>query len=390
MKRIPLPLSAESNDALYGSWRKFALIPETGSCYYYNKADLLYRITQLHNDPWLSTKYLKNIRIFVIDADTILDDEESGNWEQALKMVRKGQTHTLILILGMDRYLQTGNASIFHFLMRRQIELETVSMLLFFLMDCTHPSYRHVFDTASVWTRNVLRYPLHSSADTRTYLKHQAAMWHVKLKPETLETIAQHTAGGNFFLPKEALRYLREHPNCSHTDLFHHHEMTMRLDIMWRGLLSSEQEVMKKVLAGTQVTDPVEKHSLSFLTDTGWINTISGRNIIAIPLLSEFISHMQPKIRIQYQKPGTILLNGVAVNAALSQSDQKLLRAFVQSDGAVLSRDAIARILSGDNDEYSDWAIDKALSRLRKSLGALNIPPGIIHTVHGKGFRIVL
>ena len=76
----PLPLTYASYDELYGAWQRMVKTPESGSMYYHNKSDLLYRIHQLRTDSRLKNRYLKETMLHVIDVESENIEDPEG-WE---------------------------------------------------------------------------------------------------------------------------------------------------------------------------------------------------------------------------------------------------------------------------------------------------------------------
>ena len=76
--------------------------------------------------------------------------------------------------------------------------------------------------------------------------------------------------------------------------------------------------------------------------------------------------------------------DGVAL--PLSTAEFRLLSAFVQRPGMVLTRDQLLDLTSGRDAQPFDRSIDNQISRLRKKLEADPRNPAIIKTVWGGGY----
>ena len=68
----------------------------------------------------------------------------------------------------------------------------------------------------------------------------------------------------------------------------------------------------------------------------------------------------------------------------LTPNEHALLRAFAERPGRLLTRDALLELTQGRDPEPFDRAIDLAVSRLRRKLGAGG---GMIETLRGEGYR---
>ena len=78
---------------------------------------------------------------------------------------------------------------------------------------------------------------------------------------------------------------------------------------------------------------------------------------------------------------------GQAVN--LSDSEFRLMRAFVEHPRRVLSRDQLLDYASGQDSELYDRAIDVQVSRLRRKLAAHDGGAELIRTVRSEGYMFV-
>jgi len=80
------------------------------------------------------------------------------------------------------------------------------------------------------------------------------------------------------------------------------------------------------------------------------------------------------------------LISPDEVGVALSSAEFRLLAAFVQRPGRVLSRDQLIELTRAPGVEVNDRSIDLAVSRLRAKLGDTAREPSVIRTVRGEGY----
>jgi len=85
---------------------------------------------------------------------------------------------------------------------------------------------------------------------------------------------------------------------------------------------------------------------------------------------------------------GEILINGIPQDDYLSEKELNILSLLYSKRGKDVGREEIAEILWGKKAEYSDWAIDKLVSRVRDKLGD-DKPYRLIKTARGMGFILV-
>lgn len=76
------------------------------------------------------------------------------------------------------------------------------------------------------------------------------------------------------------------------------------------------------------------------------------------------------------------------IRRKLNYRDQKVYNHITKNSGALVTKDEIAALVWDkiQQDDYSDWAIDQVISRLKKKLVTCNIDPTNLKTVKGKGY----
>lgn len=80
------------------------------------------------------------------------------------------------------------------------------------------------------------------------------------------------------------------------------------------------------------------------------------------------------------------LLSPQQVVVSLSSAEYRLLSAFVERPGRVLSREALIELTRAAGVEVNDRSIDLGVSRLRQKLGDTSRQPVLIRTVRGEGY----
>jgi two-component system, OmpR family, response regulator len=80
------------------------------------------------------------------------------------------------------------------------------------------------------------------------------------------------------------------------------------------------------------------------------------------------------------------LVSREGVVVALSSAEYRLLSAFVDQPGRVLSRDRLIELTRAPGVEVNDRSIDLAVSRLRGKLGDSSREPRLIRTLRGEGY----
>ncbi len=90
--------------------------------------------------------------------------------------------------------------------------------------------------------------------------------------------------------------------------------------------------------------------------------------------------------RWRFDRIARQLVDADDVGIALSSAEFRLLAAFVQRPGRVLSRDQLIELTRAPGVEVNDRSIDLAVSRLRAKLRDTAREPALIRTVRGEGY----
>ncbi|MEI7578687.1 MAG: helix-turn-helix domain-containing protein [bacterium] len=96
-----------------------------------------------------------------------------------------------------------------------------------------------------------------------------------------------------------------------------------------------------------------------------------------------------PKIKIHHAS-GEIYFENEADGKYLSEKELEIFLLFFKQPNTFIDRNEVAKLLWGKDLEirYSDWAIDKTISRIREKLRDER-PYSIIKTIRGKGFLMM-
>lgn len=86
---------------------------------------------------------------------------------------------------------------------------------------------------------------------------------------------------------------------------------------------------------------------------------------------------------------GEIYKNGKRLPEVLSKTETRIVQTMLEHPGTLITRDEVAHEIWGQEtkEKYSEWAIDKAISRIRKKIGDTERPNKHLITIKGKGFK---
>ncbi len=383
---LPAPITQKSFEKMVSRWGRVFRFRESGSVYCTSKAEILRRLNQLFESPSLLKRHFgerDNIRVFDLETECLEEEEEMG------KILKEGKGRILFL-LGADKILEEKNTFFLEKLNLFTAFNAPCSVLLFFNVDFTHPSFLPVVKNSPVFFQNIIFHPLYSPADTRQFFNYLSAKWNLRIRKAVEKEILKN-CGGRFYLIKQAVRLLRDNPSFAPAEIFSHPDFLLRVKMIWEKFLPSERSVLEKIVRGEENFDSWEKHSFEFLKRVGWLKKVNTGWQITVPLLEKFIGEELGKVDFGI-KDGNIYLNRVLVERYFSLRERHFLKLLIKEKGKVVKRETVAEAVWGENwlELYSDWALDQIVSRLRKKLKGLGVNPSLLKTVKKKGFRLLL
>jgi len=168
-----------------------------------------------------------------------------------------------------------------------------------------------------------------------------------------------------------------------------------RGDKFWTKLNNGNKNILMKL-----VNDPRIKVKAEYLNKTGIINK---ENKMFSQILEEYIKNKSllndKKDTNTKENDGTFIdiktkttyINNQKLKDELTDSEFKILLHLYNSKGNIVSKDEIAKILWKNEaiKKYSDWAIDKTISRLRIKIGDSAKNSTFIETLKGRGLRLL-
>lgn len=200
---------------------------------------------------------------------------------------------------------------------------------------------------------------------------------------------------GHLGLTKYSIFYLRDHSYADITPkkLIQFPPINLRLERIYTELSDAERNSLIVFLRDGKISKSIK----TGLLDKNIFKSHSkNKDIVqfSIPLFEEYVRELRSKhskssadIEI---KDGLVYLKGQAIDEELSVQELNILTFLIDRYSKVVSRDEVAEVIWGEekSEEYSDWAIDQAVSRIRKKLGDNGYKPTYLHTVRGRGFML--
>jgi hypothetical protein len=390
MGDMRLPFTKATRDQIFGDWVDVLNRGECGSIIHIPKRSQLWRINQfLNNQSWLRKNLagFNTLQLLALDlATTTIED--SPDLDKYINNTRqKGKTRLALLVLDADQVLREKPHLLAY--LNQLFYQRPCQLLYFFGQNITRPNISSRLSDSSTLFQNILVYSYFNQKDSIYFLKFIAKEFGVHL-PETVSQLIIQKCGGCLWLIKEAIRYYATTKDQKH--LLDHESMLLKLDILYHEY-HPEQALLEKIVRRNSDFSQKEKTLIQYLLKTRLIKKFKNGYRLTIPLLEKYIKHqLSLASRISLDESQHIVVGRHLAYSCFSRRQRRLLACLLQKPGTVFSRNQLAGVLWGiqNEDQYSEWALDQAVKRLRRKLIQLNLSPDLIQTVKNHGYRFTL
>ena len=181
--------------------------------------------------------------------------------------------------------------------------------------------------------------------------------------------------GPNLWLVKQAVRYYAQ--TKDEQNLFEHEEMNLRLKVILNEFDKPELEVIKKIAKKDTHFTNDEFLIIKFLEKTNFTSKLLFRYCTQVMAKENNLSLTEDK---------KLILNTIPVDTLFSKSEKKGLRYLLARPNSLVKRQELAEIIWGEEKEYTDWALDQFIKRLRDRVKNLGLSKDLIKTIKNKGF----
>lgn len=263
-----------------------------------------------------------------------------------------------------------------------------------------HPAYMDNKETVDFMSYQIVNAETYTDDEMRDLVKQSLDFYEIELSKKNVEKVV-YLSGGILGLMKHILRYLeiKDNENFEIKELLINPSIKNRLERIYGSFTSEEQKFIRDLLNDKDPT----------IIDSYYLNNsgILCEDGICSDLLKEFILNqddVNAEFNVVGQKSdpdyesslvinhttGEIIKKGVRLSEILSEKELDIIRYLYENIETIVTRDELAEIMWGDQktDKYSDWAIDKAISRIRKKIRDTERPYKHLITIKGKGFKL--
>ncbi len=388
-------------------WLKAMVRGEDACIIFLPKTDREIRLGQLLNDRQLQKRVLGKPSSYIFlrvnfDSHDVEDvDDFSFQIQERLnsssilkspysflewmKYLKDHSMRVVLILPEAERYLNNSDKTALAVLseaVRKYSPL--LRVLSIFETNITHPSMVSFLPNISDLYENIFYYPLYTTEATVSFIQLLCRQWHVSVPQSTTGRIIK-ACGGHFWLVKEAVRQIATVGSWTTGE----EGMQFRLRSFYELLLPSEQGALYKLATRQKTFSPEERMSLTYLQT---MRLIDAKHQFLIDALKDFLLNRQGFSANLTMDSQHILLNDVPIEKIFSRKEYRVFKLLLERSNTTVVRDEIAqRIWPGNVDEqYSDWAIDQLIARLRRRLSELSLPPRVLVAVRGRGYQLKL
>lgn len=211
--------------------------------------------------------------------------------------------------------------------------------------------------------------------------------WKIKItfaQKEVLKILA-----GNNMLVKAYVRSMREGKNFSLHLFLKSYEITAKTKLFLNLIGKDERRVLEQALFNQPISENLI-HVKQYLEEIGVLKRNGKRYSVYPAILAELIRRENTDNVLQLNNAGELMLGPCNLTSVLSQHEYQILKLLFKHANNTVLREQIAEVIWGEYFQklYSDWAIDKTMSRLRKQLLSIGFSESQLQTVKGKGFLL--
>ncbi len=376
MTKLPAPLTKETSGRIFNKWIDIIKRNESVSVVNLSKREQYYRLNQ-----FLKTEAKKFTQFQFITLDSISEGIEDS--DDLFRFLEKNVNNTkkvALFIIDSDNLL-AEKPQLLSCLDQLRHQNAKISLLYFFNKNITYPWQTTKLARFGSLYQNLQFHRFYEEPDQLQFISYLQKKFAVNLPEETVKKIINACAG-KLWLIKEAVRYYAKTKN--NEELFTHPEMTMRLTTIFEEFQDIEKHVLEKIIRQDHNFNEEEKLVLAYFQRI---------NFILSPLLSDFIKkELARKTEISCNQKGQILVNDVITDGLFSRREKRLLKNFITHPEKIISREQAALYIWGEKyqEEYSDWALDQVIRRLRNKLLRLGLSRELIKTKKNQGFYLMI
>ncbi len=374
------PFPPETIQRMFGRWISIVKRRECASVILLPRSDRHYRIAQFLT--YISKKH---------DGDTVwvsvsFQSFVTERWDEFINQLDayRVQDKRIVFLVKDAEWLFTAAPHLITKLQEYVLQpYRQASFIFFFEKNIPDAGASDILSVCPALFQNMYVQSLYEKEEVFHYIQHLEGLYGFALTMEERSEIWNETRG-YIWLTTEAVRHAHESNHIS----FDHPAMQFRLQAVWEGFTQKEQQVLRLVAQNGKISPELDEQRKFFLK-TKLLSDKGETYVITVPIVSRFVKqvvHQSNQLTLDHD---SLFINHGRVDSLISVRERVFLVYMLQHKATTVSRDTVAEMLWGENwqEQYSDWALDQAIRRLRNRLEQFGLSKQLIQTVKGKGYR---
>lgn len=322
-------------------------------------------------------------------------DEVTKNKIRLNKDMAFNQICKKILDSGKDPYIFVVNAHftpinhLSHILQLLNYTIassQRIGSLVFFERNIFYKSIASELGKNSLLMRDIIVIPAYDRDESEYFLKSLAKEWKMKVDNKIYRQILDQFSG-YLWLLRESMRYIREHNDTDIKHILNSPGIQLRINTIYNLLTEDEKEALAEICIGNP--NIVNQQYIKYFLQIKLIEQKQNSYKLSIKPLESLLNRIKV-INYLYSKDELVFFKGKDISLNFSSQELRVLKLLINNRNKLVSREKIGEAIwqKDSFDKYSDWAIDKLISRLRNTLIKLGLPQNSIITKKGQGLII--
>lgn len=297
---------------------------------------------------------------------------------------KKEYTRVVFFIIGADTLLHS-NRDLLKTFNTLSLQNFNYTLLYFFQQNILYPWIQKELQHASSLFQNIIVEKLYGLEDQNQFIHYAEERAQVTI-PEHFNKRIHAECGGRLWLISEVVRSFSKDKNES--VVFSSPELTKKIEVIWHEFSSVEQNTLIKCIQKDPLFTADEQRVLTYFETIGLLIRAHETYYCTIGLLTRYITAEQKKnMNLSVNERGDLTINSLVVNSLFTVKERTLLKILLIKQEQTLSREELGSAV-WKTEEFTDWALDQLVRRLRNKLVALHILSIKIETVRNHGYQL--
>lgn len=314
----------------------------------------------------------------------VYTSNEDTDLQSLLKIIK---SQVVIAAFGCERLIERRKTGLLQWISMMS-NYTSMKTLMFFETDIFSDGTKRFFSGVSEFHPHIFFHRLLSAEDSKQYIDHLCAKWDLTVSEQKKQDVIQN-CGGHFILIKEVLRYLFQNPDGTIESAYRSFDLQFAL-LTFYNSFRNDKPLINQIALGNGIQEDFQPESMRYLMEVGIVRHDQNTVKLAIPLLNSYVQEELSNLKKLNLNKNQIYVNDVPVSVNFSKREQRILSELIENPKKLFPRDDIARILwpKAEEGNYSDWALDSHISRIRRKLIAVGLPKAILVTKKGQGIYL--